>query len=122
MSNPMPSDIRERPESTRCRPSSFVLICPQLRTKADILRIFLLCHPMRRAWLLGRRTMAEGTDSVSENVILGCTISHRPTFPQDLCRKTRAIAMIETDPLRRLRDYIACLNKQDWPKLERFRS
>jgi predicted ester cyclase len=35
-------------------------------------------------------------------------------------RKTGAIAVIKTDLSDLYRDYIACLNKQDWPKLEQF--
>jgi predicted ester cyclase len=31
-----------------------------------------------------------------------------------------AIAMIKTDLSKIYRDYIACLNKQDWPQLEEF--
>jgi predicted ester cyclase len=34
--------------------------------------------------------------------------------------KDRAIAVIETDLSNVYRDYIACLNKQDWPKLGQF--
>jgi predicted ester cyclase len=36
------------------------------------------------------------------------------------CRKTGVIAVIKTDLSDVYRDYIACLNKQDWPKLGRF--
>jgi predicted ester cyclase len=39
---------------------------------------------------------------------------------QGPCRKTGAIAVIKTDLSDLYRDYIACLNKQDWPKLEQF--
>jgi predicted ester cyclase len=39
---------------------------------------------------------------------------------QGPCRGTGAIAMIKTDLSDIYRDYIACLNKQDWPKLEQF--
>jgi predicted ester cyclase len=35
-------------------------------------------------------------------------------------RRTGAIAVITTDLSDIYRDYIACLNKQDWPKLEQF--
>jgi predicted ester cyclase len=34
--------------------------------------------------------------------------------------KDRGIAVIKTDLAGVYRDYIACLNKQDWPKLEQF--
>jgi len=34
------------------------------------------------------------------------------------CRKIGAIAVIKTDLSDVYRDYIACLNKQDWPKLD----
>src|SRR5947199_246571 len=36
------------------------------------------------------------------------------------CRSTGAIAMIKTDLSDVYRGYIACLNKQDWPKLSQF--
>jgi predicted ester cyclase len=36
------------------------------------------------------------------------------------CRSTGAIAMTKTDLSDFYRGYIACLNKQDWPKLEQF--
>jgi len=36
------------------------------------------------------------------------------------CRSTGAIAMIRTDLSDVYRGYIACLNEQDWPKLEQF--
>jgi len=36
------------------------------------------------------------------------------------CRSTGAIAMIKADLSDVYRDYIACLNQQDWPKLEQF--
>src|SRR4029077_17516159 len=36
------------------------------------------------------------------------------------CRGTGAIVMTKTNLSDVYRDYIACLNKQDWPKLERF--
>jgi predicted ester cyclase len=35
-------------------------------------------------------------------------------------RKTGAIAMIKADLSDVYRDYISCLNKQDWPNLEQF--
>jgi predicted ester cyclase len=34
--------------------------------------------------------------------------------------RTGAVAVIKTDLAGVYRDYIACLNKQDWPKLEQF--
>jgi predicted ester cyclase len=36
------------------------------------------------------------------------------------CRCTGGIFMIKTDLSDIYRDYIACLNKQDWPNLEKF--
>src|SRR5258708_2498510 len=36
------------------------------------------------------------------------------------CGSTGAIAVIKTDLSDVYRAYIACLNKQDWPKLEQF--
>ena len=36
------------------------------------------------------------------------------------CRSTGATAIIKADLSDVYRDYIACLNKQDWPKLEQF--
>jgi predicted ester cyclase len=43
-----------------------------------------------------------------------------PAWQQGPCRRTGAIAVIKTDLCDVYRDYIACLNKQDWPKLEQF--
>jgi predicted ester cyclase len=51
------------------------------------------------------------------DVILGCRISTRPTLQQGPCKRT---AVNKTDLSNVYRDYIACLNKQDWPKLEQF--
>jgi predicted ester cyclase len=39
---------------------------------------------------------------------------------QESNRKTGAVAVIKTDLSDIYRDYIACLNTQDWPKLEQF--
>src|SRR5207253_9778901 len=36
------------------------------------------------------------------------------------CGSAGVVAMIKTDLSDVYRDYIACLNAQDWPKLERF--
>jgi predicted ester cyclase len=48
----------------------------------------------------------------------------RPTLQQEACgrtcRTTWAIAVIKTDLCDVYREYIACLNKQDWPKLDQF--
>jgi hypothetical protein len=46
--------------------------------------------------------------------------SPRPTLQQGPCRRTGAIAVITTDLSDVYRDYVACLNKQDWRKLEQF--
>src|SRR6266852_470637 len=43
----------------------------------------------------------------------------RATFAAGLI-EVRAIAVIKTDLSDVYRDYIACLNKQDWPKLGQF--
>jgi predicted ester cyclase len=45
---------------------------------------------------------------------LRCTLCSRAL------QKTGAIAVIKTDLSDVYRDYIACLNKQDWPKLGQF--
>jgi hypothetical protein len=37
---------------------------------------------------------------------------------RDLIERQGAIAVIKTDLSDVYRDYIACLNKQDWPKLD----
>ncbi len=42
------------------------------------------------------------------------------TFAAGPCRNTERIAVIKTDLSDLYRDYIACLNKQDWPKLAQF--
>src|SRR5271165_5181163 len=49
-----------------------------------------------------------------------CRISPRPILQQGPCRRTGALAVFKTDLSDVYRDYIACLNKQDWPKLEQF--
>jgi predicted ester cyclase len=54
------------------------------------------------------------------DVIPGCRISTRRTLQQGPCRDTGAIAVIKADLSDIYRDYIACLNKQDWPNLEKF--
>jgi len=41
-------------------------------------------------------------------------------FAAGTCRGTVTIAMIKTDLSDIYRDYIACLNKRDWPKLKQF--
>jgi len=51
-------------------------------------------------------------------------MSKSTVFPESTnyryCRSTGAIAMMKTDLSDVYRGYIACLNKQDWPKLEQF--
>jgi predicted ester cyclase len=42
------------------------------------------------------------------------------TFAAKPCRKIGTIVVIKADLSDVYRDYIACLNKQDWPKLGRF--
>ncbi len=42
------------------------------------------------------------------------------TFSSYVAVENRAIAVIKTDLAGVYRDYIACLNRQDWPKLEQF--
>jgi predicted ester cyclase len=64
--------------------------------------------------------MAGGNRFDFRDIILGYGISPRPTLQQGPHRKTGAIAVIKTDLSDVYRDYIACLNKQDWPKLEQF--
>jgi predicted ester cyclase len=44
----------------------------------------------------------------------------RPASQRGPCRSTGAIAMNKTDLAGLYRNYIACLNRQDWPKLEQF--
>ena len=66
------------------------------------------------AW--GGDEWREGTESISEILFFGCRISPRALY----CRSTGAIATIKADLSDFYRDYIACLNKQDWPKLEQF--
>jgi predicted ester cyclase len=58
----------------------------------------------------------EGTESISEILFLGAEFYLVLLY----CRTKGAIAMIKTDLFDVYRDYIACLNKQDWPKLEQF--
>jgi predicted ester cyclase len=43
----------------------------------------------------------------------------KPSYGLD-CRSTEAIAMTRNDLAEIYRNYIACLNQQDWPKLEQF--
>jgi predicted ester cyclase len=52
--------------------------------------------------------------------MLGCWISLRPDLQQRPCRRTGTIAVIKTDLSDVYRDYIACLNEQDWPRLGQF--
>jgi len=67
MSNPMRERLFvKRPESTPLPSFVFAPDMSAMRTKADILRIFLLCHPMRRAWLLDGDGWAEGNRFGSE--------------------------------------------------------
>ena len=42
------------------------------------------------------------------------------TFAAGPCRKIEAIVVIKADLFDLYRGYIACLNKQDWPKLGQF--
>jgi predicted ester cyclase len=58
----------------------------------------------------------EGPESISGILFLGAEFHLVLLY----CRSTGAIAMIRTDLSDVYRDYIACLNKQDWPKLEQF--
>jgi predicted ester cyclase len=44
----------------------------------------------------------------------------RPTSPREPRGSVRETAMTETDLPGVYRDYIACLNERDWPKLARF--
>jgi predicted ester cyclase len=69
---------------------------------------------MLYAW--GGDEWREGTGSISEILFLGAEF-HLASLH---CRSTGAISMIKTDLSDVYRDYIACLNKQDWPKLEQF--
>jgi predicted ester cyclase len=66
---------------------------------------------------LWRADLAEGGDHAA--MIVG-RISTRPSLQQGPCRSTGAIAVVKTDLSDVYRGYIACLNKQDWPKLEQF--
>src|SRR5207249_11100296 len=66
------------------------------------------------AW--GGDEWREGTEAISEILFLGAEF--HPVLL--CCRSTGAIAMTKTDLSDVYRDYIACLNKQDWPKLEQF--
>jgi predicted ester cyclase len=68
----------------------------------------LLCRP-REALRMGGDEWREGTESVSQ-IIFGCRVH--------LC--AGAMVMIKSDISNVYRDYIACLNKRDWPKLEQF--
>lgn len=51
--------------------------------------------------------------------LLHAVIGLSMSFQQGLV-ETGAIAVTRTDLCDIYRDYIACLNKQDWPKLEQF--
>ena len=43
-----------------------------------------------------------------------------PIYPLDKVRSTKAIGMTKTDLAEIYRGYIACLNQQDWAKLDQF--
>jgi SnoaL-like polyketide cyclase len=43
-----------------------------------------------------------------------------PTFAAEPCRKIGAMAVIKTNLCDVYRNYIACLNKQEWPTLGQF--
>jgi predicted ester cyclase len=58
----------------------------------------------------------EGTESISEIPFLGAEFHLVLLY----CRSVGAIAMIKADLSDIYRNYIACLNKQDWPTLEQF--
>jgi predicted ester cyclase len=45
---------------------------------------------------------------------------YKLTIPETTFCTTEAIAMTKTDLAEIYRRYIACLNQQDWPKLEQF--
>jgi predicted ester cyclase len=64
--------------------------------------------------------MTGGNRFEFRDIILGYRISPRPTLQQGPYRKDIGIAVTKTDFSDIYRDYIACLNKQDWPKLEQF--
>jgi predicted ester cyclase len=76
----------------------------------------LLCRPTREALPIGRRRMAEGCRVKFRDIILGAEFHLVLLYG----RSTGAIAMIKADLSDVYRDYISCLNKQDWPKLEQF--
>jgi predicted ester cyclase len=62
--------------------------------------------PFDRVFPAGLDVVCEGFVFLSDNV-LGCVVP-------------RATAMIKSDLSNVYRGYIACLNQQDWPKLEEF--
>jgi len=67
----------------------------------------------------GQGRSGEGTESIPEMLFSAANFP-RPTLQQGPCRSTGAIAMIKADLSDVYRDCIACLNAQDWPKLEQF--
>ena len=62
----------------------------------------------------------EGIDSISEMLLLAAAFHLVLLCSRDLVEGQGAIAVIKTDLSDVYRDYIACLNKQDWPKLGQF--
>ena len=60
-----------------------------------------------------------GTGSISEMLFLAIE-SHLILKCGGNLERQRAIAVIRTDLSDIYRNYIACLNEQDWPNLERF--
>ncbi len=63
--------------------------------------------------------MAGGNDAISGILFLAVEFQLVLLCSRDLV-KGQAIAVNKTDLTNVYRDYIACLNKQDWPKLEQF--
>jgi len=62
----------------------------------------------------------EGTDSISKKLFLAAEFHLVLLCSRDLVGAQGAIAVMKTDLSDIYRDYIACLNNQDWPKLEKF--
>src|SRR4051812_21353523 len=71
---------------------------------------------------MGRSSCPLGSCHAWSGILNAGNDRYTETLPlqQDLVEKIGAIAVNETDLSNVYRDYIACLNNQDWPKLGQF--
>jgi predicted ester cyclase len=95
----------------RMKPSSRT--APGVRASCEAFRFAEILEHLRSGWQLI-------TSRHLERLVLTYRISPRPALQQARSKRTGPIAVIKTDLADVYRDYIACLNKQDWPKLEQF--